>query len=110
MIRATIVVEPHGDVSRSKRLGEICVANVTRGGGRVSSDYAWRIKYLGRNDIEVVKYGCLVDSCNANAVDLLAEVLMEWKSGRDMPIDNHGFAVRVIDHLPEFWAAVDKKG
>lgn len=103
MLRVTIMLEPGGDQSRTRSLAEITIANITRAVGRMSDDYAWRIKMTDRGGREIVAYGSLVDSYNGNAVELLHEVLREWKSGRPLPIDNHGHAVSLIDDLAVFW-------
>ncbi len=107
MIRVVVDVEPHGDKTLSRTLAEIVIANITGGGGRVSSDYAWRIRRVDRDNQEAVAHGCLVDSYNGNALDLLMEVLAEWKSGRKAPIDNHGNATVLISDHEAFWSAAD---
>ncbi len=60
----------------------------------MSSDYAWRIATQNAHGEPLVAAGYLVDSINDSAVGLLWEVLREWKSGRPLPIDNHGFATQ----------------
>ncbi len=107
MLRVLIDIEPRGDKTRLRTLAEIVIANITVAGGRVSSDYAWRIRRLDRDDQEIVSYGCLVDSYSGNAVDLLWEVLGEWKSGRERPLDNHGFAATLIHDPVAFWNIAD---
>ena len=107
MLRVRIELEPHGDKNESRQSAEITIANITRAAGRVSSDYAWRIQTVNDHVKEPIAHGCLVDSYNANAVDLLWEVLREWKSGRSMPLDNHGNVVSpILDHRA-FWAKAD---
>lgn len=107
MIRVLVEIERHGDKTRSRILAEVVIANITREAGRISSDYAWRIRRLDRDSREVVTYGGLLDSYNGNAVDLLAEVLGEWKSGRSAPVDNHGFTRTLISDPEAFWRGAD---
>jgi hypothetical protein len=103
MIRVQVMLEPGGDKSLTRVLTEIVITNITRDGGRVSSDYAWRIRSIDRNKTETFFYGALVDSYNSTAVDLLWEVLDEWKSGRPHPIDNHGQPRPLIKDHEAFW-------
>jgi hypothetical protein len=77
----------------------------------MSQDYIWRINTKDGANVPVHAEGYLVDSTNGSAVDLLHEVLNEWKSGRPLPIDNHGYI-----GLPEgiksdaatLWKKIDK--
>ena len=73
-----------------KNLGEIEIGNITYDGSRMSSDYLWRINAVDARRRPIVVCGFIVDSCNGSALELVAEVLAEWKSGRKYPIDNHG--------------------
>jgi hypothetical protein len=107
VIRTLIELEPAGDKTRSRTLGEITVANITRAAGRISDDYAWRIRVVDKKQREIVAYGCLVDSYTGNVVDLVWEVLAEWKSGRPAPIDNHGNAMILIRDHEAFWRKAD---
>lgn len=107
MIRTLINLEPGGDASRSHVLAEITIINLTRGGGRLSSDYAWRIRKVDPDDRMTTAYGCLVDSYNGNSVDLLREVLQAWKSGTDVALDNHGNPVRLINDHEAYWKDAD---
>lgn len=106
MIRTIITLEPGGDKSRSKTLAEITVINLASNAGRITSDYAWRIR-SDSGGKRFVAHGCLVDSYNGNVVDLLWEVLAEWKSGRECPIDNHGHPVRLIKDHKAYWKEAD---
>jgi hypothetical protein len=107
MLRVQVMLEPFGEKALARVLSEITIANVTPGGsGRMSSDYAWRIRSLDRSK-QTMAYGCLVDSYNSTAIDLLWEVLDEWKSGRELPIDNHGHPVSIIRDHEAFWKHVD---
>lgn len=106
MIRTTINLEPRGDQTRSRRCAEITIANVTTAPGRMSDDYAWRVRVVDRSGNETVTYGALVDSYNGDATELLLEVLTEWKSGRKAPIDNHGYSVSPIRDHAAFWKDV----
>ena len=107
MIRTIINLEPGGDQSRSRVLAEITIINLTRGDGRLSSDYAWRVRKVDPGGRMTTAYGCLVDSYNENSVDLLWEVLQAWKSGTDVAIDNHGQPVRLINDHEAYWKAAD---
>ena len=107
MIRVTVNLEPGGDASRQLVLAEVAIANITRGGGRVSSDYAWRIWAVDAKRRETVAFGCLVDRVNTSAIDLVWQVLAEWKSGRPLPLDNHGQPVRLIEDIEGFWRKAD---
>lgn len=107
MIRVHMMVEPHGEKSLSRVLGEITIINITHGAGRISSDYAWRIRARDSSKREILAHGCLVDSYNGNVIDLLYEVLEEWKSGRTASIDNHGHAVTLIKDHEAYWKAAD---
>jgi hypothetical protein len=108
MLRVLIMLEPGGDASREKLLTEVTIINITRGAGRMSSDYAWRIRRAVRKiGDDPVSYGCLVDSYNGDAASLLLEVLSEWKSGRAAPIDNHGYAVSLIEDHAAYWKSAD---
>lgn len=107
MIRTLINLEPGGDPSRSQVLAEIAIINLNRGGGRVSSDYAWRVRKTDHDGKMTIDYGCLADSYNGNAVDLLWEVLQAWKSGSDLSVDNHGQLVRLINDHEAYWKDAD---
>src|SRR5664279_4201940 len=110
MIRTTIMLEPNGDASRAKELAEITIANITPdGSGRLSSDYAWRIRLTHFNNNMITDYGTLVDSRNDDAVSLVWEVISEWKSGREFPIDNHGHPVKLLSDHVKFWKKADPK-
>lgn len=106
MIRARIILEPHGEKPLSRVLAEITVINIG-GNGRVSSDYAWRIRYIDAGRTEITVYGCLCDSHNSTAIELLCEVLAEWQSGRRQPIDHHGHPVTIIMDHEAYWRQAD---
>jgi hypothetical protein len=91
-VKVQVLVEPGGDSNRARLVGEVEIANVTVGGGRMSQDYLWRVRGHMGDGKPIQAQGWLVDSLNESALELLAEVLAEWRSGRPLPIDNHGQA------------------
>ena len=82
-------IQPGGRVESAYEIGSIEIINITTQ-GRMSQDYAWRIRGLDRRNKPIEAVGWLVDSMNNSAMELAAEVLAEWRSGRPLPIDNHG--------------------
>lgn len=112
MIRAKILLEPNGDKDRVREMGEIEITNVTTGGGRMSSDYLWRIRCQVARQDPIDACGYLVDSRNGSMVDLLQEVLAEWKSKRPLPIDNHGqqtLPEGISISAAELWQRFDRR-
>ncbi len=109
MIRVTIMLEPGGDKSQAQALAEITVVNISQGsgGGRKSSDYAWRIRSIDSTLGQILVYGCLVDNHNSNAVDIVFKVMSEWKSGRSAPINRHGKAAMPIKDHEAYWKIAD---
>ena len=92
MIRVEIFVDPHGDMAAARPLGRVEIANVTRCPGRLSQDYLWRVSGQNARREPISACGYLVDSTNRSAMELVAEALAEWRSGRPLPMDNHGQA------------------
>lgn len=87
MIRVNIDLLPHGDDESARRIAEVEIVNVTTDRLRVSQDYAWRVREPKEG---VDACGFIVDRRGSGAADLLLSVLAEWRSGRTLPIDNHG--------------------
>ena len=96
-LRVKLLIDPKGDKTKSRDIGEIEIINVTRSAGRMSDDYLWRIRTTSASTSKQVDaVGYVVDSYHGSVIELLYEVLAEWKSGRPLPTDNHG-----LQTLPE---------
>jgi len=108
MLRIKILVEPQGDASRQKTIGEIKIANITKDRTRLSSDYVWRVTEDRGDD----RAGYIVDSMNVTAAALLLEVLTQWKTGLGFSLDNHGQMVSKPEGIQftaeELWAKIDE--
>lgn len=94
-------------------VGTVEVTNITRSGGRMSSDYLWRVQGIDAQNKPINACGYYVDSYNGSALQCLAEILTEWQSGRTRPIDNHGYqtlpeGIRVS--AEELWEKLDREG
>lgn len=87
MLKVTIDLWPHGNRESARELADVEIANVTGDPYRTSQDYAWRIREPASG---VDACGWLVDWRGKGACLLLAAVLDEWSSGRELPFDNHG--------------------
>lgn len=108
MLRVRVELEPHGNADAARAVAEVEIVNVTFGRLRMTADYAWRIREA-RSGLTAM--GWIVDWWNdATSVHLLAAVLDEWRSGRPLPIDNHGNpAVPQGQDAPEeFWRRHDE--
>lgn len=90
-----------------KDVGLVEIVNVTRGAGRVSADYYWRIQVKKISGEKKTTVGLTVDSCNGDAMDLLAEVLTQYAKNSPA-FDNHGNKVSVAEGITltpeEYWA------
>ncbi len=97
-----------GDVE----LGTVEIGNITRSYGRVSSDHIWRVRGQDSNKNKIDASGYYVDSYNGSALGLLAEIMAEWKSGREHPVDNHGMVREFPEGIDitaqELWNRIDK--
>lgn len=110
-LKIHLTIEPRGHKTKAYDIGFIEICNVT-GLGRMSSDYLWRIHTNTHALRHVEAEGYIVDSINVNAVELLYDVLSEWKSGRTQPIDNHGMSRASPEGIDvsakELWRRLDQ--
>jgi len=94
MLRIVIDLLPYGDEDDARTLSTIEIANVS-GPGRLSQDYAWRVRRPDQED----EHGYVLDHWRGDAVDLLHAVLCQREFG-GLPKDNHG-RVRSPEGMPE---------
>jgi len=100
---------------KRKPVGLVEICNVTgTGTGRVSSDYYWRIHVKPRDGQSQIFCGCTADSYTVTAMQLLADVLAQWRSSPLPPgqaYDNHGNVVASAEGVSytadEFWKCQD---
>ena len=109
MLRVQIHLDPHADLENRRTLATVDIVNLsTAGSMRRSSDYAWRVLDASGGGVNAM--GWLVDQMPLSSVDLLARVLDEWRSGRSLPISNHGTPAMPEDvtcTAAEYWDAFD---